>query len=277
MIRQRGNIILMKSWLTASLLILSAFNLLPADEKKIEVGIDEQLGKTIPLNLTFTDENNHRVQLKELITKPTVFAFVYYNCPAICTPLMIELADVTNKSDLMPGEDYNIITLSMDEHEISADAIKKKDDIIIGSELEYSGSSWTFLTGDSASVKQLADAVGFYFERKGDQFIHTGALIFIDKSGKITRYLFPGYNSKYGFSILPFDFKMAINETAQGKAVPTISRVLQYCFSYDPEGKTYVLSVTRIFGAFTLILAVIFLVYLTVSKKKKNLNSHLKV
>lgn len=271
MLYRRRNITFKRSQLIVFILILFAAYLFPADEKKVEVGIDEQLGKSIPLNLTFNDENNRRVQLKELITKPTVFAFVYYRCPAICTPLMIELADVTSKSDLMPGIDYNIITLSMDELETYTDAAEKKRDIVKGSELEYPGSSWTFLTGDSASIKQVADAAGFYFERKGTQFVHTGALIFIDKSGKITRYLFPGYNDKYGFSILPFDFKMAINETAQGIAVPTISRVLQYCFSYDPEGKTYVLNVTRIFGAFILLFAAIFVVYLTVSKKKKKI------
>ena len=113
MIRRRRNNMFKRSWLVVFFLILFASSFFPADEKKVEVGIDEQLGKTIPLNLTFTDENNRRVQLKELITKPTVFAFVYYRCPAICTPLMIELADVTSKSDLIPGEDYNIITLSI--------------------------------------------------------------------------------------------------------------------------------------------------------------------
>ena len=126
-------------------------------------------------------------------------------------------------------------------------------------------------TGDSTSIKQLADAAGFYFQRKGDQFLHTGALIFIDKTGKITRYLFPGYSDKYGFAILPFDFKMAISETAQGKEMPTISRVLQYCFSYDPEGKTYVLNVTRISGAVIIVFAAIFVIYLTFSKKKKKI------
>jgi protein SCO1/2 len=256
------------------LILMLVVNLFSAAQDKIDVGIDEQLGKKIPLSLSFTDENNNKVSLKELVTKPTVLAFVYYNCPAICTPLMIELAEVTGKSDLVPGEDYNIVALSMDERETYTDAASKKQDIVRGSELEYPGSSWTFLTGDSTSIKQLADAAGFYFQRKGDQFLHTGALIFIDKTGKITRYLFPGYSDKYGFAILPFDFKMAISETAQGKEMPTISRVLQYCFSYDPEGKTYVLNVTRISGAVILIFAAIFIVYLTFSKKKKeNLNS----
>jgi len=253
------------------LILMLVVNLFSAAQDKIDVGIDEQLGKKIPLGLTFTDENNNLVSLKELVTKPTVLAFVYYNCPAICTPLMIELAEVTGKSDLVPGEDYNIVTLSMDERETYTDAAGKKQDIVRGSELEYPGSSWTFLTGDSTSIKQLADAAGFYFQRKGDQFLHTGALIFIDKTGKIKRYLFPGYSDKYGFAILPFDFKMAISETAQGKEMPTISRVLQYCFSYDPEGKTYVLNVTRISGAVIIVFAAIFVIYLTFSKKKKKI------
>lgn len=251
------------------IVFISVISLSGIDQKKVDVGIDEQLGKKIPLSLVFTDENNNQVKLSELFTKPTVLAFVYYRCPAICTPLMIELADVTSKSDLVPGEDYNIVTVSMDETESYLDAAQKKADIVKGSELEYPGNSWTFLTGDSATIKQLADAAGFYFQREGDQFLHTGALIFVDKSGKITRYLFPGYSDKHGFAVLPFDFKMAVTETAEGKEMPTIARVLQYCFSYDPEGKTYVLNITRIFGAVILLLAAVFVVYLTAAKKKK--------
>ena len=82
------------------------------------------------------------------------------------------------------------------------------------------------------------------------------------------RYLFPSYTDKGGYSILPFDFKMAITETSQGKTIPTIARVLQLCFSYDPEGKTYVLNFTRIFGAGILLLAAVFVVYITVKPKK---------
>lgn len=70
---------------------------------QIEIGVDEQLGKNIPLDVTFNDENGKQVTLGELITGPTVVALVYYNCPGICNPLMFELANVMNKSDLEPG------------------------------------------------------------------------------------------------------------------------------------------------------------------------------
>ena len=135
-------------------------------------------------------------------------------------------------------------------------------------EKEFPDNAWRFLTGDSASIRTLTDAAGFYFKREGDDFIHSGALIFISEDGKICRYLFPNYSDSRGYSILPFDFKMAIAETSQGKATPTIARMLQFCFSYDPEGKTYVLNITRIFGAGILLMAVVFVLFITIKPKK---------
>lgn len=239
-----------------------------SQDKKIEIGIDEQLGKKLPLNLEFYDEAGNKKTLGEYITGTTVLAFVYYDCPAICSPLMSSIAEVINRVDLKPLEDYNVITVSFDEKENSDLASGKKINYMNIIEKEFPENGWRFLTGDSVNIKTLTDAAGFYFKREGDQFIHSGALIFISKDGKICRYLFPNYSDSRGYSILPFDFKMAINETSDGKEIPTVARMLQFCFSYDPEGKTYVLNFTRIFGAGILLMAVVFVFYLT-SKPKK--------
>ncbi len=48
----------------------------------------------------------------------------------------------------------------------------------------------------------------------------------------------------------------------------TIARVLQFCFSYDPEGKGYVLNITRIFGAGIVLLAAIFFIFILMKPKK---------
>lgn len=239
-----------------------------ANEKQIEIGIDEQLGKTIPLQESFVDENGNTVLLKDLFTKPTVLAFVYYNCPGICSPLLMELTDVINKTDLVIGVDFNIVAISMNNLETPQDALTKKQSFFQALDKNIPPESWKFLTGDSATIKKVADAAGFYFKRKGKDFLHSGAFIFVDNNGKICRYLFPSFSKKSGFGILPFDFKMAINETSEGKITPTIARVLQLCFRYDPEGKTYVLSFTRIFGVIILIVVGIFLLYLKFKPKK---------
>jgi protein SCO1/2 len=236
----------------------------------IEVGIDEQLGNYLPLDTSFKDENGNELTLREMLVKPTVLSFVYYNCPGICSPLLMEIADVVNKSDLVLGVDYNIINISMDQFETPEIALSKKGDFLQLVDKQIPAESWRFLTGDSTDIKNVADAAGFYYKRQGKDFLHTGALIFIDTEGKVCRYLFPAYSDSKGFGIAPFDFKMAVLEAAQGRVSPTIARVLQYCFSYDPQGKTYVLSFTRIFGAGILILVAVFAIIFL--RKPKNLS-----
>lgn len=246
--------------------IISAFG--EADEK-IEVGIDEQLGSYIPLDAVFKDAYGNDVVLSELITEPTVLTFVYYKCPGICSPLLFELTEVINKSDLEPGYDYNVICISMDELETPEIAAGKKLTFFSALDNDMPKEAWRFLTGSREEIKKVTDAAGFYFKRKGDQFLHSGVFIFLDKEGKICRYLIPNYSGKSGFGILPFDFKMAVLEAAEGKETPTIARVLQFCFSYDTEGQKYTLNFTRIFGAGILVLVILFLIFIIFKPKKE--------
>jgi protein SCO1/2 len=255
-------------WLVIILISLSFVPLSFANDK-IEVGIDEQLGKNIPSDVTFKDENGDTVELGNLITGPTVLALVYYHCPGICNPLMFELANVMNKSDLEPGYDYNVISISIDEFETPEIAAKKKKEMLSSFDKDISEASWHFLTGTKENIKRVTNTAGFYFKREKDELRHAGTLIFLDKNGKICRYLFPSYTENHGYGILPFDFKMAVLETSQGKETPTISHVLRFCFSYDPEGKTYALNLTRIFGIAILLFVGIFLLVIKLKPKKE--------
>ncbi len=238
-----------------------------------DADIEEHLGAKIPLNLTFVDANGNNVLLKNIITKPTIIDFVYYECPGICSPLMTEVAHVANVSDLKPGLDYQILSISMDETETPVIASQKKK-IFLGmiDSKPFPDSAWRFLTGDSLSIDKITRVAGFNFKRTGKNFIHAGGLIFISPKGEICRYLYPGYSQTRGFGILPFDFKMAVLETAQGKKTPVIGRVLQFCFSYDPQGKTYVFNILRIFGAGILLGVIVFIVLIKVKPKKDKRN-----
>ncbi|MEJ2103841.1 MAG: SCO family protein [Ignavibacteriaceae bacterium] len=260
----------MKRFLLVSIVGLLLISISKPNDK-IEIGIDEQLGKHIPLDAMFNDENGNQVKLGNLITEPTVLALVYYHCPGICNPLMFELANVMNKSDLEPGYDYNVISISIDDLETPQKATEKKKEMMSGFDKDIPQNSWRFLTGTKENIKKVSDAVGYYFKREGTEFRHSGALVFIDKTGKICRYLIPSYTDNHGFGILPFDFKMAVFETSKGKESPTIARVLQFCFSYDPQGKTYALDFTRIFGVAILLFAGIFLLVIKLKPKKEKI------
>ncbi len=239
-----------------------------ADQKKIEIGVVENLGAIIPLNTELIDENGNKFILKDNFDKPVVMNFVYYECPGICSPLLTELASVVGKSDLVAGIDYKVFTISMDETEDYNLAASKKQNYLKMMKNKIDPNGWRFLTGDSVSIRKLADAVGFYYKKEGDEFIHSAMLSFISSDGKICRYLYPDFTRREEFSILPFDFKMAILEASEGTPTPTIARVIKFCFSYDPEGKTYVFNMLKIFGGGILLLTVILVVYLSVKPRK---------
>ncbi len=175
-------------------------------DKNPEIGVDEKLGKTLPLDVYFFDEDSNKVLLRDLIKKPTVLAFVYYECPGICSPLLSSLAEVIDLSDLVLGVDYNVVVISMDELETPHNAAKRKNVVIQLMDKNVPPDSWKFLTGSLENIKKVSDAAGFYFKREGKDFRHAGSFIFTDSNGKITRYLFPSYSERHGFGIFPFDF-----------------------------------------------------------------------
>ena len=66
---------------------------------------------------------------------------------------------------------------------------------------------------------------------------------------------------------------MAVIETSEGRISPTIGKVLQFCFKYDPKGKTYIINILPIFGVVILVLAGIFILYIRFKPKKEFIKS----
>lgn len=243
--------------------VLFAANIITASEKS-EVGINEKLGNFLPLETEFTNSDGEKVKLKDVFDKPTLLALVYYECPGICSPLLTELGWVANKVALVPGKDFQVVALSFDHHENYKVAARWKENYIKGIKGNFPPEAWTFLTGDSLSIKKVTDAAGFSFKPSTDSnFVHAGALLAVSQQGKISRYI-------YGIQYNPFDIKMALLDAESGKTSPTINKFLQYCFSYDPEGRNYTLNVTRIVGTIMLLGVGIFLSVLIFKKKKVN-------
>ncbi|TSA20041.1 SCO family protein [bacterium] len=250
-------------WFLACLIALGLSATLRAgDQSKPKVGIEEKLGQTIPLDAEFYDENGQLVSLKDLVNKPTIFTFVYFRCPGICTPLLNELAKIVDKTDLVLGKDFQIISVSFNHRETPDMAAGKKVNYLHSIKKQVDPNGWRFLTGDSLSIHRLTDGVGFYFIPSGNDFIHAGALIVVSPEGKITRYI-------NGIKYLPFDVKMAVYEASTGQVGPTIANVLRFCYSFNPEGHTYTLNFMRISLVVTLGFVGVFVLVFIVRPRKK--------
>ncbi len=232
-------------------------------QAKPPVGIIEKLGHYVPLDVELYDESGNLVQLKSLINKPTLIAFVYFRCTGICTPLLNEVTKVVDKMDLELGKDYQILTISFDFTEQPETASDKRDNYLGEIRKSVNPDGWRFLTGDSTNICRLTDSMGFYYQRSGKDWIHPTGLIAVSPEGKITRYL-------YGIYQLPLDVKLAVMEASQGHTAPTISKILNMCYTYDPDGKHYVFNIVQISGVVVVGLVALFVVvFIVIPKKKK--------
>jgi len=220
-----------------------------------EVGIDEKLGATVPLDLVLKAEDGTPVTLRQLIDKPTILTLNYFRCAGICTPQLNGVVEVLNRTEAVPGKDFQVITVSFDERDEPEVAAQKRTNYLSELTRPFPPAAWRFLTGPATTTRALADAVGFKYKQVGDDFVHAAAIIFLSPQGKVTRYM-------YGVTYLPADLQMAAQEAARGEAQPTINKFLKFCFSYDPAGRKYVLNTTTIGAAVIILAALIFVVTL---------------
>ena len=120
---------------------------------------------------------------------------------------------------------------------------------------------WRFLTGDARDIRRLTDAAGYRFARKGRDFIHPVASFVVARDGTIVRYL-------YGTTFLPKDLTLALLEARDGKVGVTIRKVVGYCFTFDPEGKTYVFNLLRVSATVVIAGAAAFLAFLLLTGRR---------
>jgi protein SCO1/2 len=228
-----------------------------------EVGIDEKLGQTVAMDIPLKDENGDTITLRQLIDKPTILIFNYFRCPGICPIVFSSMTKVVNQMSLEPGKDYRLVAVSFDPTDTPEMARSKKANYLNLLRRPFPPDAWRFLTGSVENTKAVADSTGYgYLKQGNDMYMHPGAIIILTSKGVISRYI-------YGTTYLPAEVAMAIQEAAAGEVRPTISKVLSFCYSYDPEGRRYVFSITRFFGAAILALVAVFLIFVIFRKRKK--------
>ncbi len=210
-----------------------------------EVGLDQKLGSSIPLDLTFRDEHGHPVALRQFFgQRPVILTLVYYQCPMLCTEVLNGLLSSAKSLPLEIGKDFSIVTLSIDPSERPVLAEVKHE--------LYSGlygrpgapQGWHFLTGDEANIKALAQAVGFRYayDSSTGQFAHPSGIMVLTPAGKLARYF-------YGVAYPSRDLRLGLVEASQEKIGSPIDQILLYCYHYDPATGKYGLLISRVIQA----------------------------
>ncbi|MDR9417895.1 SCO family protein [Gracilimonas sp.] len=223
-----------------------------------DLGIDEKLGDTIPLDAKFATSEGDSVLLKDLLEegKPVLLNPLYYECPMLCGLVLDGTINVIEDLAWKPGKEFIVISVSIDPDEKAELAAKTKDNYL--SQMDATTKSgWHFLTGNKSEIDKVVEAVGFRYKEIEDtgEFAHSAAIILLSPEGKITRYL-------YGISYDEFNVRNALFESADGKIGSTLEKVVMYCYQYDADSGSYVpvaLNIMKLGGLATLIFLGIFL------------------
>ena len=204
------------------------------------MGIDiiEHLGDSLPLNLSFVDDNGNKVTLSDYFKgdKPVLLTLGYYECPMLCNLVFNGVSEGIKELGWVPGEKYEVVSVSIDPLETFELAADKKANYIKHLEMPEAAAGWHFLVTESENAKTLADAIGFeyYYVEDRDEYAHAAAAYLISPEGVISRYL-------YGIQYTGINLKLGLLEASEGKIGSTMDKILLYCFRYDPDAKGYVL------------------------------------
>ena len=245
--RLSNMLILLMFLMVQTVLVCTAYSIDDVKDLK-EVGIDEKLGDTIPLDLEFYDTNSENVKLNSffLEKKPVILSLVYYSCPRVCNFATDGVVDVVNRMAAL--EVGSVDPPAHGEHVVQGDVVLAR------------------IPAGATSVKALTNAVGFRYKKEGNEFAHPSSLIIITPDGMISRYL-------NGIQHEPKDLRMALLEATNGEIGTSriINKALLFCYQFDPVGKKYALAALKVVkagGVITLLCLGAFLTYFWKREKR---------
>ncbi|MGE0785917.1 MAG: SCO family protein [Sandaracinaceae bacterium] len=237
------------------------------------VGVDEHLGRSLPLDLRFRDHTGRVVRLGDLITgeRPVVLNLVYHQCPTFCSLVLDGTVAALRQQAWTVGREVDVLTISIDPRDTPEIAADRRRRTLFRYSRPDAERGWHFLVaehtqdehdaiahfGVDPTITRLADALGFRYQwvpRQG-QFAHPGVTMLLTPEGRIARYL-------YGLELDPTDVRLGLLEASEGRSMSSVDRVILYCFRYDHEAQGYTLVAWRVMqvgGGLTALLLLTFL------------------
>jgi protein SCO1/2 len=237
------------------------------------VGIDQHLGDQVTMSLPVRDEHGNATTLGNYFGKrPVILVMAYYECPNLCTLVMNGVFSAMKTLPFVPGQDFDVVSVSINPHETSALAEKKKDSYVGGYHEGAHADGYHFLVADQPTIDMLTKQVGFRYayDSVNHQFAHASGIMLLTKDGRLSRYF-------YGIEYAPRDLKYGLIDASEGKIGSVADKLLLFCYHYDPASGKYGAAITtmlRIGGGLTLLgMGMMFIVFRRRAKLKLHLQT----
>jgi len=207
-----------------------------------QVGIDQKLGDSVPLDLVFRDEAGSPVRLGQYFggKKPVLLSLVYYRCPGLCTMTLNGMASAFKPLKFSAGQEFDVVTVSIDPKETPELAAEKKAQYLKRYGRAGAEAGWHFLTGEETAIRALAQSVGFryVYHPQTDQYTHAAGIMLLTPGGKVARYF-------YGLEYSARDLRLAMVEASEERIGTLADAVSLLCYQYDPMTGKYGVAIMR--------------------------------
>jgi len=189
-------------------------------------------GNTLPIDASVHGTEGTLAPLSSwtLEGKPTLLTFNYLGCAMLCSLQQDGLARSLAEVDLKAGEDFAMLTVSIDPKEdpdTAVRAAKRMSDKING--------QWSIVTAPETTIASLTKAAGFNFEylESTKQYAHPAITYVLTPDGRVSQYL-------AGLEPTPRDLKFALIEASGGRIGSFIEQLSLACLQYDSSANAYV-------------------------------------
>lgn len=236
-----------------------------------DIGISERIGTELPAALRFRDHEDREVQLGEYFDgkTPVVLVLAYVRCATLCNLVLRGVADAVRQSRLALGEDYRVVTVSIDPRESAVDSTSLRDALLQLAE-KGPNASWDYLTGEEEEIAALAAALGFGYrwDERTKQYAHPAVVFVASGEGRVMRYL-------YGLQFPDQQLDAAVQGAARGEAALRSTEAEGgplSCFRFDPSLRAHWALVASYFaiGGLLLLTAVGGGIGLLLRKERRN-------
>jgi protein SCO1 len=198
-----------------------------------EVGFEQRIGETLPMDSKFTGSDGVSRPLSFYFGgKPAVLVFDYFRCPELCSLVASGATDALRQLRATVGKDYAVIIVSVDPTDtVQMAALREHEE---ASKYGRQGASrgWHVLLGKPDEIRLLTEAAGFHYryDARSQQYAHPSGLVVVTPTGVVSNYF------------LGIDFKVpemaaAVRRASENKTGASVFNLLFVCFEGgSPKG-----------------------------------------
>jgi protein SCO1/2 len=192
----------------------------------------------------FLDTQRRPVRLSDYRGKPLVVNMVFTACTDSCQIVLQTLRKAVDVAQDAVGKDaFSVVTIGFDARDDTPERMRA---FARGQGVDL--PNWTFLSGDSATIKELVENLGFIYFPSPRGFDHLAQTTVIDAGGRVFRQV---YGSQFNAPALTeplIELVFGRVSSASSTLAYLTNRLRLFCTYYDPNRDRYRFDYSIIIG-----------------------------